>query len=59
MSVYAALRLLEQLDLDVKRRERTDLPAHRKTQWAIGVYVHEDGSSFATEPQTMKQIRKQ
>jgi hypothetical protein len=36
------LQTLERIDLDMKRRERAELPAHRKSHIAIGMYVYED-----------------
>jgi len=46
------LQLLEQLDLDMKRWDRTDLPAHRKTQLAIGVYVYMDQAPSKPQGET-------
>lgn len=35
------LQTLERIDLDMKRRERADLPAPRKSHLAVGMYVYE------------------
>jgi hypothetical protein len=45
-------KFLESLDIDMKRRERPELPAAKKTHLSVGVYVYEEdlGSVTASNP---------
>ena len=44
------LQTLERVDLDLKRRERADLPAHRRSHIAVGMYVYEADAPIGLAP---------